>query len=791
MPEVAFLSADQALTKIYRKTASGIQKTAYPIVDAFTSHLEKVSNIEDLYSAIKVHAAQGHCLLKGKLNRPLRNESRAGSTDTNDATEWVCLDIDGLEVDGPDELMLALGLSAVSYVVQYSASYKITDDRLRCHIFFMLDQPTSAPLLKQWLMDLNFNTELVNGQLSLSPSNNFISWPIDVTTCQNDKLLYIAAPTLVGIKDPIKERVQLVKKKAAVHKIVDRISSVSANRARIDVVLNELREEAGLPKRKAAKYSQAGQLEYQANPDQGVVTGTKIDRGFVYLNLNGGDSWGYYHPDDKFDYVYNFKGEPTYRTKDLIPEYYYDRVREQEEQEEAGEVLMHLAFRDFHSAKYYNGWYDPVTRDLNLAMAASEKQLGDYMASRGRAAPDRIPIMCLEFHPEESWTINRDGEFPIINTYVPSVYMLNEEPKRPPKIPTLINRVIRHTLADDDAAVEHFLNWLACIVQFKVNTGTAWLLGGTTGTGKGTLCNRIITPLIGGDYVMQRRMDEMQDKFNGWMEKAIVVFVDEIEQNGVTDSEELMRRFKTLITEDTVSIRAMQREARNVPNHTNWVFSTNKRDALKISPDDRRINVAPWQSNKLILTPQEYEEGIPAELGMFADYLRTRKADRQQARTVLLTDQRAELIFTSSSSIELACQAVTEGNLQFFLDELPDDDRFTNAAAMMKMAMFKKVLSDIVENPNRPYISRDALMVLFDFVLSDNPRSSHKFTSTVKHYGLMVKPCRVEGETVRGFPVEWQIPETAAKRLGLNKADAKPSGIAQLRASKPGKKVSA
>jgi len=53
-----------------------------------------------------------------------------------------------------------------------------------------------------------------------------------------------------------------------------------------------------------------------------VITEMKVERGFVYFNLNGGDSWAYYHPENNPDYILNFKGEPAYLTKELLPDYW-------------------------------------------------------------------------------------------------------------------------------------------------------------------------------------------------------------------------------------------------------------------------------------------------------------------------------------------------------------------------------------------------------------------------------------------------------------------------------------
>ena len=40
------------------------------------------------------------------------------------------------------------------------------------------------------------------------------------------------------------------------------------------------------------------------------------------MNLNGGDSWAYWHPEGNCEIIYSFKGELPYATKELLPEYY-------------------------------------------------------------------------------------------------------------------------------------------------------------------------------------------------------------------------------------------------------------------------------------------------------------------------------------------------------------------------------------------------------------------------------------------------------------------------------------
>ena len=147
---IIFLEASVPLTKTYSKSSGAVVKTPYPFVWEFTSHTESCKSLVELEHLLKTHAALGHCALKGSIARPLVKESRAGSTDTNSTTEWLVLDLDGLpetiDLVTPSgksqsapltiDLFLAeMGLADISYIVQWSASYGIENQRLRAHVF--------------------------------------------------------------------------------------------------------------------------------------------------------------------------------------------------------------------------------------------------------------------------------------------------------------------------------------------------------------------------------------------------------------------------------------------------------------------------------------------------------------------------------------------------------------------------------------------------------------------------------------------------------------------------------
>ncbi len=86
-----FLEASVPLTKTFTldKASGEVLKTPYPMTWEFTSHEVEVSSLTGFEAALRKHSTRGHCLIKGVLHKELKNESRAGSTSTNDQTEWI------------------------------------------------------------------------------------------------------------------------------------------------------------------------------------------------------------------------------------------------------------------------------------------------------------------------------------------------------------------------------------------------------------------------------------------------------------------------------------------------------------------------------------------------------------------------------------------------------------------------------------------------------------------------------------------------------------------------------
>lgn len=762
-----FLEASSPLTKAYRKVNGELEKSPYPYVTDVTSHEVVVADMKAFEAAMKSHASMGHCLLKGQLSRALVEESRAGTTTTDATTDWVLLDIDGLDsVATVDDLLADMGMKDVSYVLQWSASYGIENKALRCHIAMQLDKPLAAPLLKQWLIAKNLDTPSLYAGLKLTKTGNAISWPLDISTCQNDKLIYIAPPVLKGIKDPLGTSPRISYHKRSKAKLSIDISTISLpkNANRVKNILNELRIAAGLPSRKVA-FKTVGAVEVMVKPDACIITDRKTERGFTYFNFNGGDSWGYFHPENNPDIIYNFKGESNYLTKDLLPEYWAELHTQGAPQLKAtanvvdSSGVMKMAFLDPETDKYWRGTYNTVTDDLALESTSSLTALRHFAKANGIIFQDEVvPEWRLSFDPHDNVRVDPVNQ--TVNLFQPTEYM-RAVAKAQTSCPKTIKKVIHHALGSDDECFDRFMNWLAYTLQVRDVATTAWIFHGVPGTGKGTLLNLILKPLFGHKHVAIPRMGELEKEFNGFIDRTLIVAVDEFEAAALQAEKGVMADIKRYITEQYIQLRKMHRDARSIRNYTVWLFFSNSNAPVTVPRDDRRFNVGKYQTEKLVITDAERDR-ISKELQAFHDYLLYYPVDKDLVITPLMNQDREDLIDLTESAVDVVVNAFLHGDMEHLIDALPTDSRYIgDSQATTRVNDYRSVVSELLTRTDRNTgvcnVARDELRAVFVYLVGTTiPASPNKFTSLLKHHRMRMTKVRVGGMPVNGTQVVWQ-----------------------------------
>lgn len=775
--QITFLSASIPLTKTYTKLPDGsVEKSSYPNVWEVSTCYENVSTLGELKEKIDAHAALGHCLLKGNTLRPLVNESRKDSTDRSAATDFICLDFDGIEpsvnrvnedgVSVPttvtvDYILNAMGLGDVSYILQWSGSMGIGSNQLRCHVFIMLTQPMPAPVIKQWLIQKNHEVHILREHQALTRTGCALTWGLDITACQSDKLIYIAPPIIKGMKNPLgaKPRISVVEKPHttfSLHTIS--INSSDKNKQLTETRIAQLREKADLPKRKLT-YKHVGNHEVLAKPGECTVTGMKVDRGFVYLNLDGGDSWGYFHPENNPDYIFNFKGEPTYLTKELVPAYWETLQTQAYRVTSTG--VIHLAFLDRLTSTYYRGTYNPDQDLLDILPAKNETMLRHYAEANGLRLGNVIPEWSIAFNPLNPERV--DFEARTINTFERTSYM-KQVIKRVATCPPKIFSIINHVMANDAKAIDHFINWLACIAQNLNRTRTAWVLTGSQGTGKGVLFERVLAPIFGPNQTIIKRSAELNERWTDFTENKFIVFIDEIQTSALQDEAGVIATLKSLITNPTIQVRALYRAAYSVSNYTNWLFASNQSDPVTVPKNDRRFNVSPYQSKPFPKPTDEWLDSLEAELAAFFNYLMSYEVDKERAATPLENEARDNLIQLSQTTAESTASAIQEGDFTYFIDQLPTDNTHRYSIQdQEKIDKYRRTLYDLLTRTRADgacNLSRDELFNIFDYTVGGMNKSPTSFAKYLGHRQIYVKSVAIHGRTVRGIQTEWKNPES-------------------------------
>lgn len=666
--QVYFLSAKGVkLAKTFKADGS---VEPYPHVSRFYSHVVDVHGLGEFLRELENRAAWGHCLIKGQLTRTLAGESRAGATIATDPTEWLCLDFD-FEDGDPDDLLQQMGLGEVDYIWHHSSSAGLrSQPGIRGHAFILLHEKVPAPLLKQWFQSLNLQLAPLVDRLELSANGMALRWPLDITTCQNDKLIYIADPVVEGRDDPLAGRRFELRERGRERWVPDfsRMLKPHEIQREINKRINILRKQRGLPERKPRTTIFAG-TEVLENPDRAVVTGEKVARGFVYLNLNGGDSWGYYYPEGNPEILYNFKGEPAVRLKKLDPDYYGKAVAKHAAKL-PNDALLEVAY-NLDDDAYYIVMRQPGMEHPKL-YPIQKTNIKNYLKSQGREHPGVIEPWTIEFNPTTTRTFDPSSRY--VNLYRPTPFILKAAAHAARGIPPGIEQLLRNITVDAET-FEHMLNWLAYKFQKRERSGTGWILHGETGTGKGLFFSSIIRPLFGPEYCKQMPASKLVDNFNPDLECALFLFVDETR---FTDRDRrIVDELKYMVTEPMLQIRAMRRARREAPNYLSVIIASNATDPIPLEPNDRRFNVAPFHRRKI--NPRALEgfragQFDPTHLQDFANYLAAYKVDLDRALTPLDNRARQEMLLASETAADRFFRALREGELDFFVERLSDSE---------------------------------------------------------------------------------------------------------------------
>jgi hypothetical protein len=697
---------------------------------------------------------------------------------------------------------LPIELRDVSYIAQASSSLGFKGDKTSLHIFMLLSVAMPAKSLKLWLQDVNFESDVFSEQLELSVNGQSLKYPLDSSVADNSKIIFIAPPTFdddtLNPFETAEDRIVKVDRINASFDLASLMENVSPQKCfeKTQKHKDRLREASGFSKRQTkVRTASIDSIteEVLVNPDRMSISITD-ETSFPYIrcNINGGDSGAYYFNIKKPTYMYNFKDEPLFEIEKADPDFYVSIFERYEERlEEVGHAVKPVVLRDYSTDTFFNGVYDPNTKQFAKEYPLTpiaKNNIEDFFMNHGKVPPDFIPDGRVVFDPtsnEEAINFNRVPYY--VNTYQRSDYVRNAQtPQTPLEIGhgqrikdtcPLIHTIIYHILGNGDEEYERFINWLAYIYQTRKKTGVSWVLTGTQGTGKGIFYSKILRGLFGTPHVPMKFLQSMEEQFNLYMRDALFLVVDEFHMASASSSAGKMAdKLKNQITEPTITIRGMRSNQVEVESYTNYLFLTNRVDAVNIETGDRRYNIAPKQEEKLLdkfpgIAKQLDSGKLEKELYEFAGLMQTYKVDAHLAKTAINNLAKEQMRNVSMSVFEEFCQALKEGKLSYFTDIL--DINTATVLHSNEIEAAQRLVKSWIATATDPFavIPMEHLRTVFHVQTEQNPRlSQREFTKRMSRNGIETERKRPFGsgkETnqIRGVVTTWQSNELELKRL--------------------------
>ena len=798
--EVVFLKAKKPLAK--EISEEGIKP--YPLTKNFTSEHFDISTdqkgLNKLYKLLTDQAASGACLHKGYLKRSLKDEPRAFMSERAKPTEMLVLDVDGLHTSNPGDLQalaekIVLQLPEVfhnvSYIAQASASLGFKKNTVSLHLFFLLDMPVHPKTLKDFIRMINYNSDFLAEQITLSANGQSLSYILDPSVADNSKLIYIAPPKFVGVEDPYPNN-RFIKVDRGSPTLEISSTLIGVNPEKVHAlglqIKDNLRKKNNLPKRvgKVTTVNVAGEAhEVLQNPDKMTIQISRVYEPFVNCNVNGGDSGGYYFVLTNPHYMYNFKGEPIWEIEKADPDFYRSIFEIFADKIDADTKKKPIVLRDFFTDTYYNGVYDETKQqfDDNYPLTPTGKSsINDFLKSHGRPAMDFVPDARVVFDPSSNKGVDLETIPYSVNLFRRTSYMLRAEENvkelsygeaiQIAKIAPNFYKLVMHALGNGKPEFEHFINWLAYIYQHKKKTMTAWIFTGIPGTGKGLLIHKVLKPLFGEQQTPMRALENIEEQFNLYMRTALFLVVDEFRMADSGSVGRMADKLKHQITEPNLTIRAMRTNQIELPSFTNFIFLTNRADAVKIEDSDRRYNVAPRQEQKIENVHPGLLENLSVlepELYIVAGVLQKFVVNERMAHTALENDAKKEMKEVSMSILEEFANAIRTRNLEYFTDvlDIPLANTFDAGGISTAQRYLKDWLSTVGQEQVIPLAH---FKVVYD-VLTDsrNTISQREFSKRMSRLNIKTARKRISKDRAAGIPrgvvLTWKIDNNVLQQL--------------------------
>lgn len=143
---------------------------------------------------------------------------------------------------------------------------------------------------------------------------------------------------------------------------------------------------------------------------------------------------------------------------------------------------------------------------------------------------------------------------------------------------------IEHLFPDSEE--RHIVcQWLAHLFQ-RPEERPSWhlMVISNTGTGKGFLFDKILSPLLCKQAVLLNNFKKLTGQFSTVLDSNMLVFLDDAKSKSDTLATEL----KSILSDSNQMIEAKYEQAKMVKNYTRFIFASNEYRPIKLDDNERR-----------------------------------------------------------------------------------------------------------------------------------------------------------------------------------------------------------
>ena len=331
-----------------------------------------------------------------------------------------------------------------------------------------------------------------------------------------------------------------------------------------------------------------------------------------------------------------------------------------------------LVFIDTLKSKYMGGCKEPGQDEFVVREQSGTDHVAQFCKSHKIPYPGTFPRARYEliFNSDERAEFDKG----YVNKYSVTDLLKNSVPVgHVSKKPKYIGKIVDHIMTHDTEVIDRFYNDLAWFVQNRKKLINSYLWQGVEGTGKGFFFSRILQVIFGTQYCAQTDQDAFGTQFNSFLTDNVLVLVNEVSGNfSGTEAKGIatIEKMKIAITDEHIQIEGKNKDRFNGKNVCSFLFATNRRDAITLSDNDRRFNVAPRQEVKLHDTSwwpgyQQLLALVKEELQEFVWYLKQYQVDESLIGKVIDNEPKRVLQIMSQTNADMFFDAVSKGDLDW------------------------------------------------------------------------------------------------------------------------------